>query len=210
MKKHLFCLLFLLILNHICFTQKPDISILQLRAPEIFKAVFKTSKGDFIIEANRKWSPLGVDRLFQLISSGFYTNALFFRVEHDFVIQFGVASNEVANRFWDPKKLPDEPQTIKNTRGMIAFARGGKNNRCTQIFISTVDNPKLDTVLRAGVKGYTPIARLINGMDILAKLNGQYGKRPAIVQDSLYKYGNAYFDQKFPGLDKILSAKIIK
>lgn len=210
MKKHLFCLLTFLILNHICFTQKPNISILQLRAPETFKAIFKTSKGDLIIEANRKWSPLGVDRLFQLISSGFYTNALFFRVEKDFVIQFGIASNEVTNRFWDPKKLPDEPQFVKNKRGMIAFARAGKNNRCTQIFISTVDNIKLDTALRGGVSGYIPIARVINGLDILSKLNGQYGKKPATIQDSLYKYGNVYFDQKFPGLDKILSAKIIK
>lgn len=210
MKKYLFCILSPLFLYNLSFTQKPDISILQLRAPETFKAVFKTNKGDFIIEANRKWSPLGVDRLFQLISSGFYTNALFFRVEQDFVIQFGIASNEVTNRFWDPKKLSHEPQIIKNTRGMISFARGGKNNRCTQLFINTVDNIKLDTIVRDGVKGYTPIAKVIKGMDVLAKLNGQYGKRPAMVQDSLYKYGNSYFEKNFPGLDKILFVRIIK
>ena len=210
MQKILFCILSLLFLYKPSFTQKPDISILQVRAPDTFKAVFKTSKGDFIIEAQKKWSPLGVDRLYQLISSGFYTNALFFRVEQDFVIQFGIADNEVTNRFWDPKKLQDEPQIIKNTKGMISFARDGKNNRCTQLFISTVDNIKLDTTFRGGVKGYTPIARVIKGINILTKLNGKYGKTPGTVQDSLYKYGNSYFEQKFPGLDRIIAVKIIK
>ncbi len=189
--------------------QSPDISILQTKAPETFRAVFKTTKGAFEIEAYRKWSPLGVDRLYQLIKSGFYKNSLIFRVEPGFVVQFGISQSRVANRFWDPKKLMDEPLQTKNRKGIIAFARGKINDRCTQIFINTNDNPKLDTVTRLGVKGYTPIARITRGMEIVEKLNGQYGKAPAIIQDSLYKYGNFYFEERFPGLDKIISAQII-
>jgi cyclophilin family peptidyl-prolyl cis-trans isomerase len=135
---------------------------------------------------------------------------LFFRVEQNFVVQFGVSANYAANRFWDPRKLPDEPALQKNTKGTIAFARGGRNNRATQLFINMADNAKLDTTFRNGVKGYTPVAKVISGMEVVAGLNGRYGKKPAAIQDSLYKYGNPYFEQAFPGLDKIISVSILK
>lgn len=208
MKKALFvCLLFSI---QCIFAQTPDLSVLQLKAPEKFKAVFKTSKGEFIIEVYRKWSPLGADRIYQLIKSGFFSNALLFRVEPDFVVQFGISANYAANRFWDPRKLQDEPALQKNSRGTISFARGGRNDRATQIFINMADNTKLDTAFRNGVKGYTPFGKLVKGEEVIARLNGRYGKKPATIQDSLYKYGNAYFEQAFPGLDKIVSATILK
>ncbi|NCI48358.1 peptidylprolyl isomerase [Sediminibacterium roseum] len=189
--------------------QVPSPAVLQQKAPETFRAVFKTTKGEFVIEANRKWSPLGVDRLYQLISSGFYNNNLLFRVEPGFVTQFGIAPDRATNRFWDPKKIKDEPRLHKNTKGTLAFARGGKNDRCTQLFINNTDNPKLDTETRLGVTGYTPVARIIKGIGVLSKFNARYGKKPALVQDSLYKYGNFYFEERFAGLDKVISAKII-
>lgn len=208
MKKALvLCLFFYTILS---IAQAPDISVLQLKAPETFKAAFKTNKGEFVIEVYRKWSPLGADRIYQLVRSGFFSNALFFRVEQNFVVQFGISANYAANRFWDPRKLPDEPALQKNTRGIVSFARGGRNNRTTQIFINMADNMKLDTAVRNGIKGYTPVAKVIKGMEVLARLNSRYGKAPAVIQDSLYKYGNRYFELQFPGLDKILSAAIIK
>ena len=40
-------------------------------APEIFKARFETTKGNFDIITDRKWSPKGADRLYQLIISEF-------------------------------------------------------------------------------------------------------------------------------------------
>ena len=203
-------LLFFLCFCNIANAQAPDISILKLKAPETFKAIFKTTRGDFVIEAQRKWSPLGVDRLYQLISSGFYNRCLLFRVEPGFVVQFGISGSRAANLFWDPKKLPDEPVRYSNKKAVISFARGGKNDRATQIFINLADNPKLDTEIRKNAKGYTPIARVISGMEIIAKFNARYGKKPAAIQDSLYKYGSFYFEEEFPGLDRINSATIIK
>jgi len=207
----LYILLFFL--TGICFNisaQVPDPSILKRKAPETFRAVFSTTKGDFEIEAYRKWSPLGVDRLYQLISSGFFNKALLFRVEPGFVVQFGISASYAANRFWDPKKLPDEPMMHKNETGTIAFARGGRNERATQIFINLANNIKLDTVVRGGLKGFTTIARVVRGMETVKRLYAGYGKRPALVQDSLYKYGNIYFEERFPSLDHIIRVRIIK
>jgi peptidyl-prolyl cis-trans isomerase A (cyclophilin A) len=210
MRKPFLLLLFLLLFYNIAHAQAPDVSVLKMNAPEKFRAAFKTTKGEFVIEAYRKWSPLGVDRLYQLISTGFFNHSLLFRVEQKFLTQFGISPNYYANRFWDPKKLPDEPMLQKNKKGMISFARGGRNNRATQLFINQADNAKLDTAFRGGVMGYTPIAKVVKGMEIVLKLNGQYGKQPALIQDSLYKYGNYYFEERFPGLDKIISVRIIK
>lgn len=200
----------LILLNNTTGAQAPDVSVLKIKAPEKFRAVFKTTKGDFTIEAYRKWSPLGVDRLYQLIRTGFYKNALLFRVERSFVTQFGISASYAANRFWDPKKLPDEPRLQKNLKGFVSFARGGKNDRSTQLFINTANNPEFDNTVKAGVKGYTPVAKVVSGMEIIAKFESGYGIRPAVIQDSLYKYGNFYFEERFPDLDKIISASIIK
>jgi len=205
-----FVMLFLCLGADGTIAQVPDLSILTLKAPETFRALFTTNKGDFIIEAYRKWSPLGVDRLYQLINSGFYTNIMLFRAEQRFVIQFGISDNTQVNRFWDPKKLPDEPARYKNEKGIIAYARGGTNDRTTQLFINMVNNPLLDTVVRSGLKGYTPIARVIKGMEVMAIVNDQYGRSTLPIQDSVYKYGNRYLEAHFPGLDKIISAKIIQ
>lgn len=210
MVRRWYLLFFLLHAGASLSAQTLDVSVLKTKAPETFRAVFTTTKGDFEIEAYRKWSPLGVDRLYQLISTGFYNRALLFRVEPGFVVQFGVSASRTANRFWDPKKLPDEPMLQKNTRATIAFARGGRNERATQIFINLADNKKLDTVTRGGIKGYTTIARVTRGMETIKRFYAGYGKQPIQIQDSLYKYGNFYFEERFPQLDKIISARIVK
>ncbi len=189
--------------------QIPDISILTVKAPETFRVLFKTSKGNFTIEAYRRWSPLGVDRLYQLVKTGFYNNTSLYRVEPHFVTQFGISNAREINRFWDRRKLPDEPILAKNQKGVISYARGGPNDRATQIFINNVNNPLLDTVVRAGLKGYTPIARVIKGMEVVQNFYGKYGRSTLLIQDSVYKYGNLYLEKNYPGLDKILSATFV-
>ena len=64
--------------------------------------------------------------------------------------------------------------------------------------------------MRKGVKGYTPIAKVITGMNVVFLFNAKYGKRPAIIQDTLYLHGNRFFEKIFPGLDKIITARIIR
>jgi cyclophilin family peptidyl-prolyl cis-trans isomerase len=188
--------------------QKPDPAIFQKKAPSVFRAEFTTNKGAFTIEANRNWSPEGVDRLYQLISSGFFTSSLLFRVEPFFVVQFGISNRPAVNDFWIKKIIADEPVKIPNKKGFISFARGGRNSRSTQLFINMVDNPLLDTVVRETVKGYPPIARIIKGMETIVQLNSRYAKKPLLLQDSLVKYGNSYFEKIFPGLDYIIRANI--
>jgi len=181
-----------------------------LTAPETFKVLFKTNKGDFIIQSNRSWAPLAVDRFYTLVKKGFYTNIYIFRVEKDYVVQFGISDNPKLSSFWDRARLKDEPVIQKHKKGMVAFARSEKNSRTTQLFVNMQDNPKLDTTIREGVHGYPPFGKVVSGMNTFFRLNDQYAKQILPHQDSVYLYGNKYLNQYFPGLDKIFSATIIR
>lgn len=181
-----------------------------LKAPESFQTLFKTNKGSFIIQSYRSWAPLATDRFYTLVKKGFYTNIYIFRVEKDYVVQFGISDNPKESSYWDKARLKDELVKQKHTKGMVAFARSGKNSRTTQIFVDMQDNAKLDTTMREGVHGYPPFGKVISGMNVFFQLNDQYAKRILPLQDSIYLYGNRYLNQHFPGLDKIISATIIR
>jgi len=186
----------------------PDTSILKLIAPDTFRAVMVTTKGEIIIEAYRAWSPKGVDRLFQLITSGFYSDNCIFRVQPEYVIQFGISDHADANFFWDKRPIPDEPVVGHNLKGVISYARDGKNSRTAQLFINTKDNYKLDTVDYNGLRGFPPIARIIRGFEVVEAFYSTYGFEPANHQDSVMVKGNAYWEEHFPGLDYIISVNI--
>ncbi|MEN9599301.1 MAG: Peptidyl-prolyl cis-trans isomerase precursor [Bacteroidota bacterium] len=185
-------------------------AIAQSKTPDTFKVLFVTTKGDFIIEAYKSWAPIGVERFYQLASTGYYNNNYFFRVEKEYVIQFGIAPDPAKRNNWDRSRLQDEPVKEKHIKGIVAFARSGANSRSAQLFIDVNDNPKLDTTMRGGVHGYPPIGKIIKGYEVMEALNGQYGRDILPLQDSIYKYGNAFLDKQFPGLDKIIKATIIK
>jgi peptidyl-prolyl cis-trans isomerase A (cyclophilin A) len=206
--KYFFFLLVFVSLN--AGAQAPDIRILKRKAPESFQVLFKTTKGDFVLEAYRRWSPIGVDRLYQLVITGYYNTTSLFRVEPNYLVQFGISDDIEMNVFWDTKKLRDEPILQLHKKGIVAFVRDRVNSRTTQLFINMKDNPSLDTTVRGGVKGYTPIGKVIKGFNVLMQLNAKYGRSIVAIQDSIYLYGNAYLNEHFPGLDMILSAKIIR
>jgi peptidyl-prolyl cis-trans isomerase A (cyclophilin A) len=186
-----------------------DMQFLQ-DAPPIFRALFRTSKGSFEIEVHRNWSPLAADRLYQLILAGYYNNNIIFRVQPGYVVQFGIPAKRSLYHFWYAKKIADEPVLQKNAKGTIGFAREGKNSRATHLFINLADNPKLDTIVRDGVKGYPPFARVTRGMDVVGAFYSGYGRWPAKMQDSLYVHGNRYYEKIFPWQDRIISAEIIR
>ncbi len=211
MKRHLVSIAFLLYsLSPVLLVSQSiaDTSVLDLIAPDTFRAVMVTTKGEIIIEAYRAWSPKGVDRLFQLITSGFYSDNCIFRVQPEYVIQFGISDHADANFFWDKRPIPDEQVVGHNLKGVISYARDGKNSRTAQLFINTKDNFKLDTVDYNGLRGFPPIARIIRGFEVVEAFNSTYGFEPANHQDSVMVKGNAYWEEHFPGLDYIISVNI--
>jgi peptidyl-prolyl cis-trans isomerase A (cyclophilin A) len=170
-------------------------------APELYRVKLTTTKGDVVVEVHRDWAPLGADRFYNLVRNRFFTDAAFFRVVPNFVVQFGLSANPAVNKVWQSANIKDDPVKQSNKRGMVVFATAGPNTRTTQLFINLKDNAALDR------DGFAPFGTVTEGMDIVDQLNKEYGERPD--QGAITEQGKAYLDKNFPRLDSIKSAVVI-
>lgn len=185
-----------------------DPSALTEKAPDSFKVKFTTTKGDFTLQLSRPLSPNGADRFYNLVKAGYFTDIAFFRVIPGFMGQFGIHGDPVISAAWRSATIQDDPVKGSNIRGAITFAKSGApNSRSTQFFINLVDNPNLDGM------GFSPFGKVVDGMDVVDKLNGEYGegapggRGPA--QGRVQQEGNKYLKAEFPRLDYIKSATIL-
>src|ERR1700675_621594 len=105
------------------------------KAPDVFKAEFTTTKGNFVVEVHRAWAPLGADRFYNLVRGGFFSDAAFFRVVPNFMVQFGLSANPAVNKAWANTNFRDDLVKESNKRGYITFAKtGAPDSRSTQLF----------------------------------------------------------------------------
>ncbi|PWG06774.1 peptidylprolyl isomerase [Polaribacter aquimarinus] len=208
MKKIFYCLSLCLLMS--CAKKIFSEKWTKKEAPEEFRARFETTKGNFDIYAKRSWSPKGVDRLYNLIKHKYYTEMPIFRVVPNFVAQFGIHKDSIINKVWNNFTLDDEPVIAKNDSMSIAFARGGKKTRTTQIFINLKNNHRLDTLTYSGVKGFPVIAKVTNGFENVLKFYDKYGDELGRRQDSINIYGNDFIKRKYPNVDYIKKAYLLK
>jgi peptidyl-prolyl cis-trans isomerase A (cyclophilin A) len=186
---------------------QPQSDLMKRTAPAVFKVKFQTSRGDFIVEAQREWAPLGVDRFFNLVQNGFYDDTCFFRVISGFMAQFGLHSDPKVSAAWRQQRLQDDPVKQSNKRSYISYAMAGANTRTTQLFINYADNARLDQM------GFAPIGRVVEGMDVVDRLYAGYGegapqgKGPS--QGRIQTEGSDYLRKNFPQLDCITRARLI-
>jgi len=169
-------------------------------APSQFRTKFDTSKGVFVIEVHRDWAPLGADRFYQLVKSGFYDDARFFRVVPGFVVQWGINKDPQMTAQWRGKEIGDDPVQERNMAGYVSFATSGPNTRTTQLFINLANNFNLDSM------GFAAFGRVVQGANVVARLYSGYGERPQ--QNLIEAQGNAYLQQNFPNLDYIKTARV--
>jgi peptidyl-prolyl cis-trans isomerase A (cyclophilin A) len=170
------------------------------QAPEAFRVNFECSNGVFVVEVTRAWAPLGADRFYNLVKSGFFDDARFFRVVPKFVVQFGLNGDPALNTMWRSAKIKDDRVRETNAPGTLTFATSGPNSRTTQLFINLRDNVRLDGM------GFSPFGKVISGMVVVVAIHAGYGERPQ--QPQIVSQGNAYLKANFPKLDYIKSASI--
>ncbi|HLP15608.1 MAG TPA: peptidylprolyl isomerase [Bacteroidota bacterium] len=174
------------------------------QAPDSFLVVFETTKGEFVVKAHREWSPLGVDRLYELAGANLHAGAPIFRMIPGKLVQFGLTGDSAVDAAWEARGIADEPVIAKNERGRMSYARSGPSTRSAQLFINLRNNsPRYDTTNAQGVIGYPPIAEVVEGMSTLDSLEGKYGNAPSEFQDSISVKGLRWLDERFPGLDRI-------
>lgn len=199
------------------FGGRPEGLSENVAVPDSFVVAFETTRGRFDVMARKNWAPVGVDRFYTLIRSRHYDNARFFRVVKDFVAQFGLSGDPKIDDAWKIRRIADEPVRHTNSRGTIAYARGGPGTRSVQLFVNLRDNPRLDSL---NGFGFPPIAEVVDGMAVVDSLYSGYGDgaarggpqpgRQGPSQDSIVTQGNAYLLRGWPRLDYIKTARVVK
>jgi peptidyl-prolyl cis-trans isomerase A (cyclophilin A) len=182
--------------------------LLALQAPDQYRVRLETTKGALVIEVHRDWAPLGADRFYELVTSGYYDDNRFFRVVAARWAQFGINGNPKTATEWRGRTIRDDPPKQSNVRGTVAFAFAQPNGRATQVYIALGDlsNPN-------DAQGFAPFGRVVEGMDVADRLNAEYGENSgsgirAGRQQPLFDGGNAYMDREYPRLDRIIKATI--
>ena len=114
--------------------------VLALATNATTKVSCSTTAGNFTISLSRSSSPLGVDRLRDLVDSGFFTDMLLYRVIEGFLVQFGVVADPQVQAKWQDANIVDEPNKIPFRAGAISFAGNGKDSRSCHLFVALAPN----------------------------------------------------------------------
>ena len=186
----------------------PSNPVFKAKAPDVFRARFLTTKGEFDVRVTRAWAPHGADHFYALVKAGFYNDLRFFRVVPNFMAQFGIHGDpRVAAKFsnWN---IPDDPRVQSNVRGMLVYAKtNNPNSRSTQLFINFKDNVNLDG------QGFAPFGTVVEGLSVVDSLYSGYGEgAPSGLgpeQGRAQAEGNAYLRASFPKLDFIKTARLV-
>jgi peptidyl-prolyl cis-trans isomerase A (cyclophilin A) len=178
---------------------------LHAKAPATFEAKFTSTKGTFVVTVHRSWAPRGADRFYNLVRARFYDGNEFFRVVKGFVVQFGISGSPAVSSAWQNANLADDPVKASNTVATITYADAGPNTRTTQVFINLGNNAaNLDRL------GFAPFGKVTAGMTIVKKLYGGYDDQPTNMQGAIASQGNAFLKKRFPKLDSVIRARIVK
>lgn len=181
--------------------------VLDLDPPAVYKALFETTAGDFVVEVHEEWSPLGARRFYNLVRAGYYDGVRFFRVVPGFVAQFGIHPDPAVSAAWRGARIPDDSVSLSNVRGTLSFATSGPETRTVQLFVNLVDNGRLDA------SGFSPFGRVSGGMDAVDRIYGGYGEGAprgnGPNQGQIQSEGETYLAAEFPLLDQIIRAVIL-
>jgi cyclophilin family peptidyl-prolyl cis-trans isomerase len=180
-------------------------------APAVCVVRLETTKGTIDIEVTRAWAPRGADRFVNLVRAGYYDDNRFFRVEPGWV-QFGINGDPEIAKTWRTQTFTNDPfiPANSNVRGTVAFAFAQQTALTTQVYISMRDNSASHDK-----EPFVPFGRVLgSGMDVADRLNKEHGAGPggirAGAQDAFFSGGNAWLDARFPRLDTISTARVVK
>ena len=116
------------------------------------------------------------------------------------MIQFGISGDPEATKYWD-EPISDEPVKESNYAAVVSFAKKDENSRRTQLCISLVQNSYMDAV------GYSPLAEVESGWDVVKGINSEYGINAS--EEEIKERGNEYIFEKFPNMDYVIKATIV-
>ena len=130
---------------------------------------FDTNFGEIEIELFDSQRPISVENFLGYINRGDYDGTIFHRTQSADTQGIGIvqgggfltSSDAITRQAPIENEAASDPLPL-NTRGTIAYARGGDLDSATsEFFFNTVDNPGLDTQI------FTVFGEVISGLDVV-------------------------------------------
>ncbi len=131
------------------------------------KVKIETSKGDIVLELNKKAAPVTVANFLTYVKEGFFDGTIFHRVIANFMIQGGGFTPDMVKKKTHSPIKNEASNGLKNDRGTIVMARTNNPDSATsQFFINHKDNISLNYAGK-GKPGYAVFGKVVEGMDIV-------------------------------------------
>jgi cyclophilin family peptidyl-prolyl cis-trans isomerase len=148
-----------------CNTPEPATSV---DTPGPLLVRLETTKGDIVIELDRKAAPITVSNFVQYVNEGFYDGTIFHRVIAGFMIQGGGILPDMSGKATRAPIKNEASNGLKNVRGTITMARSDMPHSATsQFFINHGNNALLDYGSPRDPNGYAVFGKVVRGMDVV-------------------------------------------
>ncbi len=148
--------------------------------------LLETSMGNIKVELEPEKAPVSTKNFLAYVNAGYYDGLIFHRVIKNFMIQGGGFSKEMREKHPGHPPIRNEAGNgLKNERGTIAMARTNVVDSATsQFFINVANNDFLNHVddTPRGY-GYAVFGRVIEGMDVVDKIQSVPTGRVSMFQD---------------------------
>ena len=131
------------------------------------QVLFKTDKGDILVELYPKKAPVSVDSFIKHVNGFHYDGLIFHRVINKFMIQTGGFTFDLTPRASDRPMIVNESDNgLKNKRGTLSMARtSDPDSALAQFFINHKYNRFLD--YKEGRAGYAVFGMVISGLAVV-------------------------------------------
>jgi cyclophilin family peptidyl-prolyl cis-trans isomerase len=141
--------------------------------------VIETNHGTIKVELYEEKAPITVKNFLSYVDDKHYDGLIFHRVIEGFMVQGGGMEPGGKEKKTKPAIKNEAANGLSNLRSTIAMARTGEPDSATsQFYINTVDNTFLDKKEDPNGVGYCVFGRVIEGMDVVDKIE-KVKKKPA-------------------------------
>ena len=130
---------------------------------------FETTLGEFTVELDAAAAPVSSENFLRYVDDGHFDGTIFHRIIPGFMIQGGGFGADMTQKPTRKAIANEAGNGLRNRRGTLAMARTDDIDSATaQFFVNLVDNAFLDH--RPGNYGYAVFGRVVDGMDVIARI----------------------------------------
>ncbi len=136
------------------------------------QVLLSTSMGDMKIGLYEKEAPETVKNFLAYVNEGYYDGTIFHRVIAGFMVQGGGFTPDMKQKETKAAIKNEADNGLSNDKGTLAMARTNAINSATsQFFVNAKDNDFLNHQGKSNF-GYCVFGKVIEGIDILEKIEG--------------------------------------